>query len=82
MLSSTEYDFCDSKQELDYILNTVNTICHISNDNNKELKQVNDRLIALEQKLNTIPVNKDELYYRNKDIIFLAIFATFLISMF
>jgi hypothetical protein len=77
MLSSTEYDFCDSKQELDYILNTVNNINHVSIGNSKDLKEINERLKILENKLN----DKQEIYFK-KDIIFFAIFATLLVAMF
>lgn len=81
MLSLAEYDFCDTKQELDYILNTVNNINHISTDNSKELKQLNDRLSRIEERINERCLNRQDVYFK-KDIVFLAVFATILIAMF
>lgn len=80
MLSS-EYDFCDTKQELDYILNTVNTINHLSVDNSKYLKQINERLSAIENKINDKYLNRQERYSK-RDIAFLAVLATVLIAVF
>lgn len=84
LLTTTEYDFCDSKQELDYILNTVNTINHNTAgiitqtaDNTRDLKQINERLMLLEREL----IEKKDIYFK-KDLFIFVFFATVLITLF
>lgn len=79
MLNSTEYDFCDAKQELDYILNTVNSINHVSIENAKDLKHINDRLSKIEILINEHSKNKRNTRLK-RDIVFFAFFITLLIK--
>lgn len=77
-----EYDFCDSKQELDYIMNTVNNINYNTNEYAKSLKQINERLEILEKKINEQLTPKLQDKLNRRDMIFFAIIATFIITVF